>query len=59
MMKRVNRNLASAAVIVVAVIAASVARADDEANRYVMTPLVSDLAGASFFLGYQAIDIAS
>ncbi len=49
MMKRVNRNLASAAVIVVAVIAASVARADDEANRYVMTPLVSDLAGKAKF----------
>src|SRR6266403_575547 len=49
MMKRVNRNLASAAVIVVAVIAASVARGDDEANRYVMTPLVSDLAGKAKF----------
>src|SRR5439155_25109396 len=50
MMKRVNRNLASAAVIVVAVIAASAARADDEdrdnqPNRYVVTKLTSNIAG--------------
>jgi hypothetical protein len=50
MMRRVSRNLAPAAVIVVAVIAASAARADDkdrdnEANRYKVTKLVSDIKG--------------
>jgi hypothetical protein len=50
MMKRVSRNLASAAVIVVAVIAASGARADDkdhdnQPNRYVATKLTSDVPG--------------
>jgi uncharacterized protein (TIGR03118 family) len=48
--KRVNRNLALAAAIAVTVIAASAARADDkdrddEANRYKVTQLVSDIKG--------------
>jgi uncharacterized protein (TIGR03118 family) len=50
MMKRVNRNLALATIIAVAVIAASAVRADDkdrddEANRYKVTKLVSDIKG--------------
>jgi uncharacterized protein (TIGR03118 family) len=50
MIKRVSRSLGPAAVIVVAVIAASAARADDkdrddEANRYVATKLTSDVVG--------------
>jgi uncharacterized protein (TIGR03118 family) len=50
MIKSVSRNLASAAVIAVAVIGASAARADDkdrdnEANRYQVNKLVSDIKG--------------
>jgi uncharacterized protein (TIGR03118 family) len=49
-MKRVSRNLALAAIIAVAVIAASAARADDkdrdgQPNRYVVTKLTSDIPG--------------
>ena len=50
MMKRLSRNLAPAAIVAVAVIAASAARADDkdrdnEANRYQVNKLVSDIKG--------------
>jgi len=41
----VSRHIAAATVTAICVVATTFARADDEANRYVITPLVSDLSG--------------
>jgi uncharacterized protein (TIGR03118 family) len=51
-MKVISRGFAQAAIITICVIAASAVRADDEdrdnkANHYVVTPLVSDIAGTA------------
>jgi hypothetical protein len=51
-MKRASRNVAFAAIVAIAVIAPAAAHADDQdranqANRYVVTKLTSNIAGAA------------
>ncbi|HEX4616622.1 MAG TPA: hypothetical protein VH230_11990 [Stellaceae bacterium] len=53
-MNRITRHLAPAAIAVITIVGTTAVHADDgasqgEQNRYVVTPLVSDLAGKAKF----------